>query len=112
MDDDGTKPVEDFDDILNIIGSQGKFQKFLLYAVVCPITAIQPFITLNVIFMLFTPDHWCLVPGRDNDTDIETWKTLTIPLYEQIPVIQQTFTKLIPFKSSKNKQLKCTAILQ
>lgn len=74
------KPIEDFDDILDVIGSQGKFQKFLLYAVVCPITAIQPFLTLNAIFMLFVPDHWCHVPGRDNDTTLEHWKILTIPV--------------------------------
>ncbi|CAL8072337.1 unnamed protein product [Orchesella dallaii] len=30
--------------------------------------------------MLFTPEHWCHVPGRDNYTDIETWKIRTIPL--------------------------------
>lgn len=75
-----SKSVEDFDDILDVIGSQGKFQKFLLYAVVCPITAIQPFLTLNAIFMLFVPDHWCHVPGRDNETSIEQWKILTIPM--------------------------------
>ncbi|ODM93566.1 Organic cation transporter 1 [Orchesella cincta] len=75
-----TKVTEEFDDILDIIGSQGRFQKFLLYVVVCPITAIQPFLTLNAIFMLFTPEHWCHVPGRDNYTDLETWKIRTIPL--------------------------------
>lgn len=77
------KSLEDFDDVLDIIGSQGKFQKFLLYAVVCPITAIQPFLTLNAIFMLFTPEHWCHVPGRDNETSLDQWKILTIPIDPQ-----------------------------
>jgi hypothetical protein len=32
---------EDFDQILEVVGPQGKFQKVLLYLILCPIFAIQ-----------------------------------------------------------------------
>jgi len=70
---------EDFDDILDIIGSQGRFQKLFLYAVLCPITAIEPILNLNLLFMLFEPDHWCAVDGRPENMTTGAWKNLTIP---------------------------------
>ncbi|CAG7785459.1 unnamed protein product [Allacma fusca] len=80
----GKKPKEticdDFDDILEIIGSQGKFQKILLYGVLAPVIAAEPLFILNMFFVLFEPDHWCHVPGRDNLTDAEMWKNLTLPM--------------------------------
>lgn len=56
--DENDLPCDEFDDILDVIGSQGRFQKMLLYAIVCPITALEPFLTLNMIFLLYQPDHW------------------------------------------------------
>ncbi|XP_035709656.1 organic cation transporter 1 isoform X2 [Folsomia candida] len=70
---------EDFDDILELVGSQGKFQKFLLYVVLCPVTAIEPVLALNMLFMLYEPDHWCNVPGRPENMTLDSWKNLTIP---------------------------------
>jgi hypothetical protein len=70
---------EDFDDILDIIGSQGRFQKFFLYAVLGPITTIEPILNLNILFMLYEPDHWCSVAGRPENATVEAWKNLTIP---------------------------------
>lgn len=70
---------EDFDDLLEIVGSQNAYQKFLLYVVLCPITAIEPILALNILFMLYEPDHWCSVPGRPDGTALEAWKNLTIP---------------------------------
>lgn len=34
------KRCEDFEDILGVVGSEGKFQKFLLYGVLCPIVTV------------------------------------------------------------------------
>ncbi|OXA51668.1 organic cation transporter protein [Folsomia candida] len=75
----GRKKCTDFDDILTMIGSEGKFQKIILYGVVCPFITVSPFLVLNNIFLLDIPNHWCTVPGMGNDTDIETWKNWTLP---------------------------------
>ena len=70
----------DFDEILEDIGGEGKYQKFLLYGFVGPVSLMVPFFMFNIVFMLYEPEHWCHVPGRDNSTDMETWKNLTLPL--------------------------------
>ncbi|CAG7696957.1 unnamed protein product [Allacma fusca] len=75
-----SKNIKDFDEILDIVGAQGRYQKFLLYAVMCPIAALEPFLTLNTIFMLFEPEHWCQVPGRLNETSLDAWKNSTLPM--------------------------------
>lgn len=76
-----SKHCEDFDEILDMIGSEGKFQKILLYAVLCPIVTVSPFLLLNTVFMWDTPDHFCHVPGRDLGMPLEEWKNLTLPWY-------------------------------
>ncbi|XP_035700484.1 carcinine transporter isoform X1 [Folsomia candida] len=75
---DPRQKCTDFDDILSIVGADGKFQKILLYGVICPFIMISPFLVLNNIFLLDIPDHWCTVPGVTSDVDLETWKNLTI----------------------------------
>jgi hypothetical protein len=75
------KNVHEFDDILDIVGSQGKYQKFLLYGFILPFSALMPFFTLNTIFLLSEPDHWCHVMGReDTSLSLEQWKNLTLPM--------------------------------
>ena len=71
---------DEFDDILEIVGSQGTFQKIILYAIICPIVTLEPLFTLNTIFMLYLPDHWCHVPGRGNFTSLQSWKDYTLPM--------------------------------
>lgn len=73
------KECRDFDEILEVIGSSGKFQKIFLYTVVCPIIAMYPFPSLSTIFMWDIPDHFCHVPGKPNNISLETWKNLTLP---------------------------------
>ena len=70
---------EDFDDLLDLVGAEGRFQKLFLYAVLGPVSLLAPLFMFNIIFMVYEPDHWCHVPGRDNETDLETWKNLTLP---------------------------------
>ncbi|CAG7837136.1 unnamed protein product [Allacma fusca] len=73
------KNLKDFDDILEIVGSEGKYQKLMLYGVMTPLTIVCPFLVLQWIFMLSVPDHWCHVPGRPDDMDPLAWKNLTVP---------------------------------
>lgn len=42
-----SKPCEDFEEILNLVGAEQKFQKILLYGVICPIVATTPFLLLH-----------------------------------------------------------------
>lgn len=78
------KKCEDFDEILDMVGSEGKFQKILLYAVLCPIVTVSPFLVLNTVFMWDVPDHYCRVPGMEADMDLEVWKNRTLPWFVMI----------------------------
>jgi hypothetical protein len=71
---------DEFDEILELAGTRGRFQKILVFAVLGPIIMAQPILSLNALFMLHEPDHFCHVPGRNNETDIELWKNLTLPM--------------------------------
>ena len=84
MDDSITsRKYEDFDDVLEVVGAEGRYQRFLLWAVMCPIITVQPIFTLNALFMLNQPNHWCAVPGNvNNSIPIDAWKNMTIPWYE------------------------------
>lgn len=73
------KPCEDFEEILNLVGAEERFQKIMLYGVICPIVAVCPFLILNNIFMWDIPDHWCHVEGKGPDISVDDWKNLTVP---------------------------------
>lgn len=74
------KPCTDFDQILELIGSEGKFQKILLYGVLCPMVTISPFLGMQVLFMWDIPEHYCHVPGwNSSEMSLVSWKNLTLP---------------------------------
>ena len=74
------KEIEDFDELLDIVGSEGRFQKILLYGYLGPLSLLVPLFMYNIVFMVYQPDHWCHVPGRNSTTDLDTWKSLTLPM--------------------------------
>jgi len=57
-----TKNVEDFQDILEIVGSQGKYQRRYLYFMLCPMMVVLGLVYTHTLFMLFVPEHHCSVP--------------------------------------------------
>ncbi|CAG7723791.1 unnamed protein product [Allacma fusca] len=71
--------LDDFDGMLEAVGSEGRFQKILLYVLICPIAVSEPFFSMSMFFLLYIPNHWCHVPGRGNVTE-ELWKQMTIPM--------------------------------
>lgn len=75
------KKETEFEDILNLIGSQGRYQKILLYGILCPFIAASPFFVLNQIFLLDIPDHWCKVEYGNFTYELDEWKNLTIPRF-------------------------------
>ncbi|XP_042903942.1 carcinine transporter [Parasteatoda tepidariorum] len=71
----------DFEGILKEVGDFGKYQKSLLINFMIPTTFASAFYVLNVIFMVATPDHWCLVPELQslNISELDI-KRISIPM--------------------------------
>jgi hypothetical protein len=71
--------MEEFDDLLQFVGSNGRFQKFFLYGALVPIQFILALLSYITVFTLFIPDHFCSpgVPMEPNE--LEAWKVKNIP---------------------------------
>ena len=52
--------LKDFDDMLNLVGSWGKFQ-ILLTVCFLPFNLLLGYVYLSSILINFTPPHWCKV---------------------------------------------------
>lgn len=69
-----------FDDLLESVGNNGKFQKrfHIIFNFVLVFFASMPY--LNIIYAVVVPEHWCKVPGREyTNMSVDEWKNLTIP---------------------------------
>lgn len=74
------KSATDIDDILELMGSFGRYQRNLLLIVVMPASFLVGFVMNLMLFQMVVPDHWCHVPGRENTSlTVEEWRSLTIP---------------------------------
>ncbi|XP_049808412.1 solute carrier family 22 member 7-like isoform X1 [Schistocerca nitens] len=69
-----------FEEVLDSIGSRGKFQTRLNIVFNCFGPCFN-MMSVNVFFLAMqTPDHWCHVPGREHaNVSLEEWKNFTIP---------------------------------
>jgi hypothetical protein len=72
--------MEEFDDLLELIGSRGRYQKFLLYGALVPISFILALLSYSTLFTLFIPDHHCSPDVELDPTELETWKIKNIPM--------------------------------
>lgn len=52
----------DFEDILLEVGDRGKYQKSLIILFLLPSATLLPWFSMNVLFMVSVPEHWCNVP--------------------------------------------------
>ncbi|GIY30768.1 hypothetical protein CEXT_691221 [Caerostris extrusa] len=52
----------EFENLLEEVGDFGKYQKRLITLFLIPSAALLPWFTMNILFLVFTPDHWCNVP--------------------------------------------------
>ncbi|KAK6737460.1 hypothetical protein RB195_019891 [Necator americanus] len=68
-----TDPV-DFEGILNIIGGCSWWQIWI-YVLIAMQQIPHAMFNLNVVYMMYEPEHWCEVPGFDdpNDTTVYQW---------------------------------------
>lgn len=56
------KDTLEFEDILLEVGDGGKYQKKLIMFFLLPAASLLPWFTMNILFMISIPDHWCRVP--------------------------------------------------
>ncbi|XP_049959060.1 solute carrier family 22 member 7-like isoform X1 [Schistocerca serialis cubense] len=69
-----------FEDIMEDIGSNGKFQKRLNIIFNCVSVIFNTTSSYSKLIAITVPDHWCHVPGREAaNFSVEAWKNLTIP---------------------------------
>lgn len=74
--------IESFDDILEIVGSDGPFQQRFNWIFNFTYAMILSMTFMNVIIALAIPEHWCYVPGRENTNyTVQEWREKTIPKY-------------------------------
>lgn len=84
--------IYNFDDVLDIVNGNGKFQKrfHIIFNVILVFFASMPY--LNIIYAIVTPEHWCTVPGREyTNFTVEEWKNFTIPRYDNNRIRQKSY---------------------
>lgn len=70
----------EFEDILTEVGDSGKYQKRLMIFFLLPSVALVPWFSMNNLFMIFLPDHWCYVPEVANSNlSIELQRSIVSP---------------------------------
>ncbi|CAJ0917626.1 unnamed protein product, partial [Mesorhabditis belari] len=69
-----TDPV-DFEGVLNIIGGCSWWQIWV-YVLISMQQIPHAMFNLNVVYMMYNPEHWCQVPGFHNSTDVDYLWTL------------------------------------
>ncbi|XP_023703458.1 solute carrier family 22 member 5 isoform X2 [Cryptotermes secundus] len=76
----GTSDEDLFNDLMEHVGMEGKFQSRFNYLYNLALMVLVAMPALNIIMALTSPDHWCHVPGR-NETNftLSEWKQLTVP---------------------------------
>lgn len=74
---------EIFDNIMERAGDDGRFQKRFNYIFNVGMAICASLCYMNVVLALNVPEHWCLVPGREQTNyTVEKWKELTLPRYD------------------------------
>ncbi|XP_049958077.1 organic cation transporter 1-like [Schistocerca serialis cubense] len=69
-----------FEDVLDSIGSRGKFQTRITVIFICFAQCLN-MLSISVLYLaVHTPNHWCHVPGIEHtNLTLEEWKNITIP---------------------------------
>ncbi|XP_054715059.1 organic cation transporter 1-like [Uloborus diversus] len=73
----------EFEDILLELGDFGPYQRNLMIIFLLPASFILPWLTMNMIFMVTLPEHWCNVPEvAASNLSIELQRSLISPATE------------------------------
>ncbi|PSN43705.1 hypothetical protein C0J52_18633 [Blattella germanica] len=83
----GKSTSDEFDEVLEHVGSEGRFQHRFNYLYNMFFTFLFAMPCFNIYLAFTIPGHWCHVPGR-NETNytLEEWKQLTLPKLGRRPV--------------------------
>lgn len=73
--------MKEFEDLIEEIDGQGRYQKRLLYVVLSPLFFFLPLSWLNELFLLHVPDHWCYHPSQENLSlsEVAEWRECFLP---------------------------------
>ncbi|XP_035223452.1 organic cation transporter protein-like [Stegodyphus dumicola] len=70
----------EFEDLLLDVGDCGKYQKHLILIFLVPAASLLPWFTMNIMFMVSVPDHWCYVPEvASSNLSISAQRSLISP---------------------------------
>lgn len=70
-----------FDKIMEIVGSDGKFQRVFNHIYNVGLVCFACMAYMNIVLILNEPDHACHVPGRENfNVSDDEWRRLVLPM--------------------------------
>ncbi|KAM7359500.1 organic cation/carnitine transporter 2-like [Cochliomyia hominivorax] len=70
-----------FQRIMAKAGSHGRFQLIYNLVFIMGLSVMGAMIYMNIVLVLYIPDHWCYVPGREKtNLTISQWRNLTLPM--------------------------------
>ena len=71
---------EEFDHLLELVGSRGKFQKTYNWVYNFGFVLCAAMTYMNLLAVLEEPNHFCNVPGRERcNVSEDLWYNLTLP---------------------------------
>ncbi|XP_071533086.1 LOW QUALITY PROTEIN: organic cation transporter 1-like [Panulirus ornatus] len=78
--DDDAASLSPFERVLAAVGTEGRYQKLLLYGFMLPLSFYSPFGASSLLLMMSTPGHTCHVPGRPwRNLSLHEWQNMTLP---------------------------------
>ncbi|CAL1269580.1 unnamed protein product [Larinioides sclopetarius] len=88
----------EFEDVLIEVGDYGKYQRNLIMIFLVPAASLLPWFSMNVLFMVSVPDHWCKVPGLSSfNLTMEQQKSLVAPPGEHCKRYDMNLTEMLDF---------------
>ncbi|XP_042912363.1 organic cation transporter protein [Parasteatoda tepidariorum] len=86
----------DFEDILLDVGDYGKYQQGLIKYFLIPAASLLPWFTMNILFMVSVPDHWCNVPELvSSNLSISDQRSLISPPGDKCHMYNINFTDFL-----------------
>ncbi|XP_049955706.1 solute carrier family 22 member 7-like isoform X1 [Schistocerca serialis cubense] len=93
-----------FEDIIDQIGGNGKFQQQHNIIFICLSSIFMAMVIYSKMLAITIPDHWCYVPGREEaNVSTDIWKNMTIPRNGE------TYSKCLMYNDSdeNNETIPC-----